>query len=80
MWKNLTFALLTSSVNSTGPHGLARQATVGQVERKNRGACRFRAADRRRAGDDFIIGMGDKNEDAPTEHVASQFQAPPATR
>jgi hypothetical protein len=65
---------------SPRPHGFARQATVGQVKREHLRARLFRPADRRRAGDDFVIGMGDKNENAPTEHAASQSQAPPATR
>ena len=60
-------------------HRLAREAAVGQMQCENLRALSLRAADRRGAGDDFVIGMGRQNEDAPTEHAANRSQAPRAT-
>ena len=42
-----------------------------EIERRDDGPLRFGARNRGGAGDDFVIGVRDKDEDAFTEHYFS---------
>jgi hypothetical protein len=46
---------------------------MGQVEREDFRAFFLRPPNRRRAGHDFIIGMGNKDQDAGAEHTKNNM-------
>ncbi len=48
-------------------------AAMGQVEREDFRAFFLRPPNRRRAGHDFIIGMGNKDQDAGAEHTKNNM-------